>query len=90
LAFPRVNGSIDTIGLPGCLDRITPDGGGSPDIVVGANPEIPFGDVASVIDGVRARRAKTVVHFGLQRQPPPMPTIPGLPDLPIPKPGGKP
>ena len=89
LTFPRVNGQVDTIGLPSCMDRITPDGGGSPDIVVGGLPEIPFAEVVSVIDGVRARKAKTVVHLGLQRIPQNVPTIPGLSDLP-PMPAPKP
>lgn len=81
LAFPRVNGQLDAVALPSCMDRITPDGGASPDIVVGAPPEVPIGEVATVIDGVRARKAKTIVHLGLQRIPTTAPTIPGLPDL---------
>jgi hypothetical protein len=82
LAFPRINGQIDAIGVPSCMDKITPDGGGVPDIVIGAPPEIPFGEVAVVIDGVRARKAATVVHLGLQKIPTTAPTIPGLPALP--------
>ncbi len=89
LAYSRVNGEVDTIGIPSCMDRITPEdaGASAEDIVVGANPEIPFGEVAAVIDGVRGRKMKTVVHLGTQRAPPPgggvvpPPTIPAIPGL---------
>jgi hypothetical protein len=78
LAFARINGDIDTIGLPSCMDRITPEAGSSPDIVVGGSYETAFGEVISVIDGVRARKAKTSVHLGIQFGPPPMGPPPGI------------
>lgn len=82
LAFPRLNGQIDAIGIPSCIDRIAPESGASVDIVVGAPPEVPFGEVVAVIDGVRGHKGPTVVHFGLQKIPTTAPTIPGLAPLP--------
>ena len=65
LAFPRLNGVLDLIRLPSCLDKITPDASGTREVIVGASPEIPFGEIAGALDAARLRKGQTIVRFGL-------------------------